>query len=597
MVKSKRPGSRDNVREPFCESKRGDAKPGDSQSTSRNMSNRQLEQLRDTLDSIVEDLCNREQAVDKEQAHLLERLNELDQRQTQLESLDAIVAQHQASDQQLTDQLQSLIASLDQRASAQPAWMSSALDSLEQRIVDKVLAQQAAQPAISEILREVERVQSRSVQSLVEQLTISLQTAMAVQLAPLTDELPDRLTSALANTTPASPLSTPELARELEKFESRSMASLAARMTAGLQTALASQWESLTDSLPEKLAPLLTKAQPVVPDTTPVTTHAEVTTEFQTRIEVLTAELEKTKNSLVETESLLNEALEHPHVSASASQETNDSEDELVEALRVEVAELRKLLAAKEHDSRLVEELREEIVRLRSSGELSENHLPISAAQDEELREKLEMATCEIIDLRSQNEELSERVTRLQINTAAHGHMPHLGQEGMCWEDRKKLLLAQLDAEQDGVPPEVATAKRLEIEDILKTTEAELARRDREIAELRSLVEQQSDARQGVAVGAAAVAQLIESDELVQEEREKLRAIQKSWEEKFRQSEIELSMERAKLARERSQLEEQKQALEDALHTASQNASNDPNTKADPKARKWLSRLGLKDEK
>ncbi len=157
-------------------------------------------------------------------------------------------------------------------------------------------------------------------------------------------------------------------------------------------------------------------------------------------------------------------------------------------------------------------------------------------------------------------------------------------------------MLAQLDAEQDGTEPEVTAAKRLEIEDVLKNTDAELARRDREIAELRSLLEQQADARQGVAVGAAAVAQLIESDELVQEEREKLRSMQKTWEEKFRQSEIELSMERAKLARERLLLEEQKQDLEAALHAAAQNGSLDPKDK-DPKGRKWLSRLGLKEEK
>ena len=37
---------------------------------------------------------------------------------------------------------------------------------------------------------------------------------------------------------------------------------------------------------------------------------------------------------------------------------------------------------------------------------------------------------------------------------------------------------------------------------------------------------------------------------------EKLREIQKSWEEKLRQAEIDISMERAKLGRERSQLEE-----------------------------------------
>lgn len=559
------------------------------------MSNRQLEQLRETLDSIVEDLCNREQAVDKEQAHLIERLNELDQRQSQLQSLDEVVTQHQATEQQLADKLQLLVESIDERASAQPKWMDDALSALEQRIVDKITT---TQPALGEVVREVERVQSRSVQSLVEQLTISLQTAIAIQLAPLTDELPERLTNALANSAPASPLSTPELAKELEKFESRSMASLAARMTAGLQTALASQWDSLTDSLPEKLAGILANSATATASSD--SRAAELAKENQTRIAALTAELEKTKSSLAETEALLSEAIEHPHVPDAVPTEiksSSNSEDELIDALRVEVADLRKLLAAKEHDSLLLEELREEVSRLRGHSDNQSDSGENDHREEVELRERLEMATCEIIDLRSQNEELNERVSRLQINTAAHGHMPHLGQEGMSWEERKKLLLAQLNAEQDGGEPEVTTAKRIEIDEVLRATETELARRDREIAELRSLVEQQSDARQGVAVGAAAVAQLIESDELVQEEREKLRNMQKTWEEKFRQSEIDLSMERAKLARERLQLAEQKQDLEAAIHAAAHNAIVDPKDKSDPKARKWLSRLGLKEEK
>ncbi len=380
------------------------------------MSNRQLEQLRETLDSIVEDLCNREQAVDKEQAHLLERLNELDQRQSDLKALDDIVAQHQASEQALSDKLQALVQSLDERSAARPQWIDDALEKLESRVIEKIIAAQSTQPALADVVREVERVQSRSVQSLVEQLTISLQTAIAVQLAPLTDELPERLTNALANTSPASPLSTPELARELEKFESRSMASLAARMTAGLQTALASQWNSLTDGLPEKLATILAQSQPAalaVPIAAPAVEHnshdsAKIEQEYRDRIDALTSDLDKTKSSLAETEALLSEALEHPPT-VLASDVQRPNEDELIETLRVEIADLRKLLAAKEYDSHLVEELRNEVDRLRGAGEQAEGVL---IHRDDELRERLEMATCEIIDLRSQNEELNERVSR-----------------------------------------------------------------------------------------------------------------------------------------------------------------------------------------
>ncbi len=279
--------------------------------------------------------------------------------------------------------------------------------------------------------------------------------------------------------------------------------------------------------------------------------------------------------------------------SGSGASGSGSNEDELIVALRSEVNDLRKLLAAKEKDACLVDELRLEMAELRETG-LSDG--AIATASDEKLREQLELANCEIMDLRSQNEVLNQQVTRLQINTAPHGHMPHLGQEGMTWEERKKLLLQQLDAEMDDNAPAQEQTKRVEIEDVIKTTDAELARRDREIAELRSLLEQQADARGDVAVGAAAVQQLIESDELVQEEREKLRALQKSWDEKLRQAEIDLSMERAKMARERLQLEEQKQKLEELLNAAQSSTGDGKDKAVDAKGRKWLSRLGLKDE-
>ncbi len=562
------------------------------------MSNRQLEQLRETLDSIVEDLCNREQAVDKEQAHLLEKLNELDQRQSELKSLDEIVAAHQATEMELADQLRSLIASLESRASAEPPWITTALQQLEDRLLLRLQDHKPQTPTLEETVRELEKAHTRSVGSLLEQLTTSLQTAIAVQLAPLSDDLPERLqtavSAAIPTATPSLPVAMPELAREIEKFESRSMASMAARMTAGLQTALANQWSALAADLPGMLAQAVGQVQLPAPaqPASPIAAVNDDSEQYRKQIAELTSQLAAVRSSLSETENLLAEALEH-HSDAPAA--ASSDSDPLIEALRTEITELRSLLNVKERDSVIADELRDEINRLRSDsvdqGGDSEDH---------KLRERLEVATCEIIDLRSQNEELSERLAKLQISYSPHGHMPHLGQEGLSWEERKKLLLEQLNAETDAEDASVADDdKRLKIEEIIKTTDAELARRDREIAELRSLLEQQADAREGVAVGAAAVAQLVESDELVQEEREKLRNLQKSWDEKLRQAEIDVSMERAKIARERLQLEEQKQELEAALHALQANQlAGDPKDKAaTEKGRKWLSRLGLKEEK
>jgi xylose isomerase len=188
--------------------------------------------------------------------------------------------------------------------------------------------------------------------------------------------------------------------------------------------------------------------------------------------------------------------------------------------------------------------------------------------------------------------------------------MPNLVYEGLSWEDRKRLLLQQLDTDESEFP-EQAQAKRLEIQDVLRATEIELERREREITELRSLLEQQAQARQGIAVGAAAVAELVESNELVQQERERLRAIQHDWEDKLRQGEIDLSMERARLARERLQLEKQKQHIEQLKQQLDRQKSRleaatlenrEPSTKLgsasnpDSSSLHWLCRLGRKDK-
>lgn len=668
--------SADSLRERICALQ----EPRDSHAESRTMNKHQLEHLRETLETIVDELCNREQAVDEEQAHLQEPRAELDFRQTHIRSLEEVLAQHQATETQLATQLTALVASLEERAQSQPQWLATELEKFEARalsqlntrltagveavLADKLvplsqelpdqLAQKlasvilpaSAPPSLSELVREMERIQSRAVGALSEQLTASLQTSISVQLAPLSDVLPERLLAAVSAGSAAQsglPLSMPDLARELEKFESRSMARMAARMTAGLQSAMSSQLTVFSAELPTKIAAAVA-GMAATANGAGSSLIASLSTgqaggdpESAARVKELASELEQVRRALTQSNTLLAEVQNRNSLSSQSNTgstevlaklsesesecqrlsaqlelnqaklsqavltaETHDKtiaqENELVAVLRAEVNELRSLLAAKEHDSLIVQELREELVGLRSaehSEQAAEGHDP---AQDDVLRERLERATCEIIDLRSQNEELAEQVTRLQISTDPHGPMPHLGQEGLSWEERKRLLMQQLDAEQSHDDSPHSQGKRIEINDVLRSTEAELLRRDREIAELRSLLEQQSDAREGMAVGAAAVAQLIESDELVQEEREKLRVIQRSWDEKLRQAEIDISMERAKLAREKLQLEEQKRKLQDALDAVPTAAPLDPKAAADAKGRKWLSRLGLKED-
>lgn len=163
------------------------------------------------------------------------------------------------------------------------------------------------------------------------------------------------------------------------------------------------------------------------------------------------------------------------------------------------------------------------------------------------------------------------------------------------WEAEKRRILAALEAEEgdgspaDGRPNEAVLA---ELQEIVRRTDMLVAEKDREIAELKQLLQDQSANLGTVAVGAAAIGELLEADAIVREEREKLRLLQEEWREKLRAAEIEISVERAKLARQRAELEEM--LRENRLP----NPDNAGPAKADtPQTGRWLARLGLKDPK
>jgi chromosome segregation ATPase len=163
------------------------------------------------------------------------------------------------------------------------------------------------------------------------------------------------------------------------------------------------------------------------------------------------------------------------------------------------------------------------------------------------------------------------------------------------WEAEKRRLLAALEAEGDGSSSETGShAEALaEIQEVVRRTDMLLAEKDREIAELKQLLQDQSANLGSVAVGAAAIGQLLDADEIVREEREKLRRLQAEWEEKMRTAEIEISTERAKLARQRAELEEM--LRENQLGNGPK-GNGSGKTEAASSGR-WLARLGLKDSK
>jgi chromosome segregation ATPase len=208
----------------------------------------------------------------------------------------------------------------------------------------------------------------------------------------------------------------------------------------------------------------------------------------------------------------------------------------------------------------------------------------------QELQKRMDMAIEDVRSLKRKNAELEANLDKAR-RSGGGGADAHEASGG--WEAMKQKMLAQLESQDSGLEP----GDRREIEATLRRTDELVAAKDREISDLRELLEQQSNQVGELAVGAAAIAQIMDHDELIMQERERLQHAQEEWREKLKQAEIDISLERARLARERTELQEKQHTLD---KQASQQgpAPSDPKAGEKPATRgRWLTRLGLKDEK
>ena len=225
----------------------------------------------------------------------------------------------------------------------------------------------------------------------------------------------------------------------------------------------------------------------------------------------------------------------------------------------------------------------------------------------DELAGSLRQMQAENEELRQQNAELAAKLAASGVRRTVTNTESNTGAgDALSWEQRKQLILEQMerdsfDAEafvqdlqgQSGADVETPEAFFDRLKTDLDRSQAEVAKREAEIGELRCLLQQQSETREsGVAIGAAAIAEMVDADELVQQERQRLQQLQAEWEEKFRQNEIEASLERAKLSRERQALAKKAADLEEQIeHIRRESRLTDENGSAS--SRRWLVKLGL----
>jgi len=161
------------------------------------------------------------------------------------------------------------------------------------------------------------------------------------------------------------------------------------------------------------------------------------------------------------------------------------------------------------------------------------------------------------------------------------------------WEAEKRRILAALESDCDENDSD-QRADRLKVEDVLQTAERILAKKDREIQRLQQRLEELPRDPGTETVEAATINRAIDVDGAVRKERERLRQLQDEWREKMRQAEVDLSVERAKLARQRAEVEDRIRPAPGDLRQAPAAA-----TAADGILRsvpgRWLAKLGLSE--
>jgi chromosome segregation ATPase len=270
-----------------------------------------------------------------------------------------------------------------------------------------------------------------------------------------------------------------------------------------------------------------------------------------------------------------------------------------VQRFRARVTELEQELArrpaAGQADSAELTALRAERDALAERVETLERQPPAQTDADAEeqiadLQRRFELAVEDVRELKTKNAELESRLSAAKRSGGGGGTADS---GGMDWESQKRRMLASLEDEGDSAADgdEERQKERASIEDTIEMTDAVVAEKDREIEELRKQLVEAESAKPEAAdrERQQQIDELVSADEVIAEHRKRISQLENEMENKLRATELELSVERAKLAREKSELEELRIDLESRRKTHGEPGSG---TKSVPR-RRWLSKLGL----
>lgn len=253
-----------------------------------------------------------------------------------------------------------------------------------------------------------------------------------------------------------------------------------------------------------------------------------------------------------------------------------DHNDEL-ESLRTELAEWqsRCLRAETEAETAL-----QQAAEQQYAGDADSAHHEALLDQAETL--------AELHELRDENESLRKQLA--QESTGEESSQ-------FNWEQHKQQLLNQLDGE-DGVPPQTQAAPDHN-NHLAALAKQELKLRNEEIEELKRRLAEQSEQLLTMEERdfEASSSPPVDIDKLVEEEQKKLEALQAEWREMLRKAEVEISIERAKLARDKRNLENEVGGYQDEISSLKRDVENLQAGRETSRGGNWLSRLGLGGQK
>jgi chromosome segregation ATPase len=268
-----------------------------------------------------------------------------------------------------------------------------------------------------------------------------------------------------------------------------------------------------------------------------------------------------------------------------------------VQRFRSRVAEVEQDLArrpeASQADSAELVALRAERDELADRLEQLERQPTASGDEENEqqladLQRRFELAVEDVRELKTKNAELES-----QLAAAAKKSGGHTDAGGMDWESQKRRMLASLEGEGEEEIDEEREKERASIENTIEMTDAVVAEKDREIEELKTqLAEAGSTKVEAKDDRQEKLNELLDADEVIAEHRERMAQLERDMQDKLRTAELELSVERAKIARQKAELEE----LRTDLESQRDRFSGGPGGAVGTPRRRWLSKLGLTGE-